>query len=399
MHRSCRKRKTIFLLSDLLLLPLVLMVVAVNTRFLIKGRLEGYGYYIQELLRIISVKHPEHQFYFLFDRPCDLSFLFNNNVHPVVTGPAARHPLLWKYWYDVSVPAALKKIKADVFLSPDGFCSLNTGVPQCLIVHDLGFLHYPKGYKWSHRVFYKRYTGRFLKKAKSIATVSKTSKEDIVKTYGLPGDKISVVPNAARDIFHPLDWQEKLVIKEKYTEGKEYFIYVGAIHPRKNLVNLLKAFSFFKKRQQSNMKLVLAGRLAWKNDSFLDLLKTYKYRKDVVLTGYLEDKELARLMASAYAMVYPSFFEGFGLPVLEAMKSDVPVLTSKDTSMEEVAGSAALYFDPENIQDMATQLMMIYKDENLRNRLIQNGREAREKYNWERSADLLWEAILLAAGR
>jgi glycosyltransferase involved in cell wall biosynthesis len=370
------------------------MIIAVNTRLLLKDGLEGCGYFIREVFRIMADKYPQHHFYFLFDRPYDPSFVFGKNITPIVITPPARHPILWKYWFDVKVPAVLKKIKADVFVSADGFCSLATRVPQCLVVHDLGFLHFPDGYKRSHRLFYKHYTPRCLEKAAAIATVSQFSKNDIIKTYHTPERRIRVVYSAVKDGFGPIGWEEKEGIKEKYTDGREFFIYIGAIHPRKNLVNLLKAFSLFKRRQQTNMKLVLAGRLAWKNEEFNKLFRTYKYRHDVVLTHYLEEAELARLTAASYALIYPSFFEGFGVPVLEGMKCHVPVLTSKGTSMEEIGGDAALYFDPANPQDIASQLMLIYKDETLRSRIIEQGKLVAQKYSWEKTADGLWLSIL-----
>ena len=158
-------------------------MIAVNTRFLLKDKLEGYGYFVKEVFRLMAAAHPEHRFYFLFDRPFDQKYIFSSNVHPIVVSPPARHPVLWKYWYDVKIPLALKKIKADVFVSPDGYCSLTTKLPQCLVVHDLGFLHHPEAYKKTHVSFLKRNTPKFLKKAKHIVTVSKFSKEDILKHY------------------------------------------------------------------------------------------------------------------------------------------------------------------------------------------------------------------------
>jgi glycosyltransferase involved in cell wall biosynthesis len=196
-----------------------------------------------------------------------------------------------------------------------------------------------------------------------------------------------------RQSFKPLEWEAKQRVKDKYTEGKEYFIYTGSVHPRKNLMGLLKAFSLFKKRQQSNMKLVIAGRLAWKYESFAESLKSYKYRSDVMLTGYLPDEELALLTASAYAMVYPSFFEGFGLPVAEAMQSGVPVITSAGTAMEEVAGEAALYADPADHTTLADQLMIIYKDERLRSTLIEKGTARAAQYSWDTAAARFWEQL------
>jgi glycosyltransferase involved in cell wall biosynthesis len=369
------------------------MKIAVNTRFLLNDYLEGYGYFIYETFKRITAAQPEHEFIFIFDRPFDRRFVFGPNVKAVVTGPPARHPLLWKFWYDVKVPALLRKYKVDVFVSCDGFCSLGTKVPQCLVVHDLAFLHYPSFIPKSQLLYYKRYTPKMLAKAKVIATVSAFSKRDIIEQYGTAADKIDIVYSAAKDIFRPLTDEEKLAAKASYTGGKEYFIYTGAIHPRKNLVKLLKAFSLFKKRQQSSMKLVLTGRLAWKYESFVQNLKTYKYRNDVVMTGYVEENELSRLVGAAYAMVYPSLFEGFGVPVLEAMQSAVPVITTTYSSMQEIAKEAALYADPEDPAAIAEKMMLLYKDEKLRNQLIENGREATKQYNWHFTAERLWQSI------
>jgi glycosyltransferase involved in cell wall biosynthesis len=374
------------------------MRIAVNARFLLDEYLEGYGYFVWEIFSRLSLKYPEHEFIFIFDRPFSKKFSFSKNIKPVVAGPPARHPLLWKLWYDVKIPAVLKKNKADVFVSCDGFCSLTTKLPQCLVVHDLSFLHFPSFNKKSHLLFYKRYTPKFLNKAKSIATVSEFSKKDIHSHYDLDASRIDIVYSAARDIFIPAGEQEREDTKKNLSGGKEYFLYAGAIHPRKNLLNLLKAFSIFKRTQQSNMKLVLAGRLAWKNDLFLENLKTYKYREDIVMTGYLEEKELVKVMASAYALVYPSLWEGFGVPPLEAMKSKVPVITSSHSAMEEIAKDAALYFDPADHADIAEKMMRLYKDETLRSRLIQKGKRVASDYSWERTADLLWQCILRALG-
>jgi glycosyltransferase involved in cell wall biosynthesis len=373
------------------------MVIAVNTRFLLSDNLEGFGYFTKEVMTLLTSQHPEHQFHFFFDRPFDASFIFSLNVQGHIVSPPARHPLLWKYWFDIKVPTLLKKIKADVFFSPDGQCSLTTKVPQCLVVHDLGFLHHPEAYKKSHGFYLKNYTPKFIHKAKSVVTVSNFSKEDIIKQYKVDEAKIKVVYNGAKNIFTPRSFDEQTLVKEKYTAGTEFFLYTGAIHPRKNLINLLKAFSIFKRRLKSSMKLVFAGRLAWKNDEFVALLKTYKYKEDIVLTGYLKEKELATLMAAAYAFVYPSLFEGFGVPIIEAMKCGVPVLTSKTSSMEEISEGSALYFDPLNIDDIADKLMRIYKDESGRKLLIEKGLHIAEKYTWQKTADAVWESLVETA--
>jgi glycosyltransferase involved in cell wall biosynthesis len=372
------------------------MNIAVNTRLLLRERMEGIGYFEQEVFTRIARAHPEHHFYFFFDRETVKDPNLPSNVTEIVLGPPTRHPLLWKYWFDFRISIALKKIRADVFVSPDGFLSLTTKTPQCLVIHDLGFLHYPEAYKWYHLAYLRHYTPRFIKKAQSVATVSAFTKNDIISHYKTDTSKIDVVFSGVKEKFRPCNETERKETREKYTGGHEYFIYAGAIQPRKNLVNLLKAYTVFKKRQKSNWKLVLAGRLAWKNDEFLQLLKTYKHKDDVILTGYVAEEEMVKLIGSAYALIYPSFFEGFGVPVLEAMKAGIPPLTSKGTSMEEIAGEAALYFDPNDPADIAEKMMLIYKDENYRNRLIERGKVPAVKFSWDRTATLMWQCILLA---
>lgn len=374
------------------------MVIAVNTRLLLT-ELEGYGYFIRELFELLARDHPDHQFYFLFDRPFDPRYVFSKNIIPVVIPPPARLPILWKYWFDIKIPRVLGKIKADIFVSPDGYCSLTTKVPQCLVIHDLGFLHFAEGYQRSHVRFLKNRTPRFLKKAEQVVTVSRYSREDLLTHYPADPARVHVIYNGVKNLFQPLPEEQKDAARNQFTGGMEFFLYVGAVHPRKNLVNLLRAFSLFKKRMQSGMKLVIAGRLAWKNDEFLQLVKTYKYRDEVVITGYLPEKELAQLMASAYALVYPSLFEGFGVPVAEAMRCGVPVLTSRHSSMEEVAGDAALYFDPRDPVDMADKLMVIYRDEDLKKQLSEKGIARSTRFSWERSAKDFWQIILNTANK
>lgn len=375
------------------------MRIAVNTIFLQNGQLEGYGHYANEILSRMVRQHPEHEFIFLFDRAYDQKFVYAENITPLVVPPQARHPLAFKYWYDVAAPMVLRRKKADVWLQPFGFASLTSSIPQVLLVHDLAFRHYPQFLPWYHRQYYQLFTAAFLKKARTVVTVSDFTKSDILEKYPVPAAKIQVVEGAARNIFAPVSWQEKEEVKESYSDGKEYFLFTGGIHPRKNLLNLLKAFSLFKKWQHSNMKLLVAGRLAWSYDEVLDKLKTYRYRNDVVLLDYLPEEQLARLTAAAYALVYPSYFEGFGLPLLEAMQSGVPVITSNTSSMPEVGGDAALYADPADPDAIAKHMLHIYRDESLRSRLVEAGKEQAARFSWDNSAEQLWQTISLAAAR
>jgi glycosyltransferase involved in cell wall biosynthesis len=372
------------------------MVIAVNTRFLLDDYQEGYGNFIAETFSRLAAKYQEHTFIYIFDRPYSEKFITAKNIIPVVISPSARHPLLWQYWYNYKIPLVLKKYKANVFVSPDGFCSLRTKIPQCMVVHDLAFLYHPAFMVKSHAAFYKKNTPKFIAKAKTIATVSAFTKNDICKTYNTSADKIDVVYNGIAENFSPLNFEERELIKEKYSNGKEYFLCTGAIHPRKNLMNLLKAFSVFKRMQKSNMQLLIAGRHAWMYEEFVKSLQSYKYRNDVKLLGYLPQVELAKITASAYTVVYPSFFEGFGVPPIEAMACNVPVVTSNTAAIPEICGDAALFANPASFEDIADKMMQLFKDENKRNELIKKGKIQQQQYSWDKTASLLWNSILKA---
>ncbi len=370
------------------------MRIAVNTRLLLKGKLEGIGWFTHQTLERMVRRHPEHEFIFFFDRPYDPSFVFSSYVTPVVVSPQARHPVLFYLWFEWRIPFLLRKYKADVFLSPDGYMSLSTKVPTCVVIHDLAFEHYPKHVTTSHRMYWRHYSPLFAKKADRIVTVSNFSKQDITAHYGIPPEKIDVVHNGAHDEYKPLSWEEKEQVKAQYADGCEYFLFAGALHPRKNIVNLLKAFIAFKKRQRSNMKLVIVGRFAWKYDEVMEMREEMPFKDDVKWVGYMDVASLSKVMGGAYALVFASLFEGFGIPILEALQCNVPVIVSNTSSMPEVAGDAGLLVDPNNVQDIADKMQLMYKDEALRSKLIAAAPAQVQKFDWDRSADLLWESIM-----
>jgi glycosyltransferase involved in cell wall biosynthesis len=377
------------------------MRIAFNARFGAYDFTEGYGRFVREMagrlsdsgFRIPESAHPPSTILFLTDR---LSADIPEPCRKI--GYPARHPLLWKLWYDVHLPRALRDFGADVFFSPDGICSLRTRVPQVLVIHDLAFLHAPGGLPAAQQRYYRRNTPLFVRKATRIITVSECSKQDILAHYPQASGKVDVVYNGVEQAFQPLSWEQREAVKASHTGGVEYFIYVGSVHPRKNLVNLLKAFSIFKKRQRTQMKLVIAGRLAWKHEAFTEALSRYKFRDDVILTGYLEREVLRQLMGAAYALVNPSLWEGFGLALVEAMQSGVPVLCSGAHVFPEIAADAAFYFNPEDPEDISRQLMRVYIDETERSRIIEKGRDRAGYFSWDRTARQVLEILQQAAG-
>lgn len=373
------------------------MRIAINAIFLQNNPMEGYGHYTAEVIQRIIAKHPNDEFLLLYDRPWNDDFFDQPNITRLLVTPAARHPLSFKYWYDVKATAAVKRWNADVWFQPYGFCSIASRVPQVLMIHDLAFKHYPAYISWHQRLYYRWFTPAFIRKATKLITVSNFSKEDISKTYRFSDSKMVVIPGAARQGFVPLEWEEKQAVKDGYADGREYFLFVGGIHPRKNLMTLLKAFSHFKKWQHSNMKLLVVGRMAWQYEDLLEKLKTYKYREDVLLLGYLPEIQLQRITAAAYALVYPSWFEGFGLPILEAMQAGVPVICSNTSSMPEVAGDAAILTDPSNHEAMGKEMIALYRNESIRNAFVEKGLQRAKAFSWDETAQSVYKELEAAA--
>ena len=367
------------------------MKIAVNTRFLLKDKLEGIGWFSAETLSRITLQHPEHEFIFIFDRPFDSSFIFSSNITPIVVPPPARHPLLFYIWFEKMIPPALKKAEADIFLSPDGFLSLSSNVSSIAVVHDISFEHHPEDLPWLVRKYLHYYFPKFAHHATRIATVSEFSRSDISKQYSIPPEKIDVVYNGAGEQFIPLSTAEQVNVKNQFAAGRDYFLSVGALHPRKNLVNLFRAFDHFKNSDSAGMKLLVVGSKYRWTDRMRNAYESMHYRDDVIFTGRLSSSDLCKVMASAFALTYVSYFEGFGIPLVEAFYCDVPVITSNITSMPEVAGDAALLIDPFNHLSIADAMERLAKDTNLRSQLIAKGQLRRAEFSWQKTSEKLWK--------
>ncbi len=369
------------------------MKIAVNTRLLLKGKMEGIAVHAFNVLKLITVAHPEHQFLFLFDRPYNEEFIFSDNITPIVLMPQARHPILFYWWFELSVGRLLRQSKPDLFYSPDGFLSLSANTPSISVMHDINYEYYPDDLPKMALWYYKHYFPKFMAKASHILTVSEFSKQDIVKTYKIDPAKIDVVYNGADDAYRKLNEEEKTAVKQKYSNGKDYFVYVSALHPRKNVKRLLEAFDKMKESTGADIKLILVGPAYFKNSDMMNVYEQMKHKQDVIFTGRLEVNELCKVVGAAFAMAYISYFEGFGIPIIEAMRCEVPVITSNVTSMPEVAGDAALLIDPFSVDSMADGLTKLFKDNSLRQGLIEKASLRKNVFTWDRTANLTWTAI------
>jgi len=367
--------------------------IGINTRLLIKDKLDGIGWYQYEVLKRITHNHPEHQFFFFFDRAYDDEFVFADNVTPIVLKPQARHPILFKIWFNKSIKKALKKYEIDVFFSPDGYLSLTTDVKQVGTIHDLNFEHFPEDLKPIHTNYYKSQFPKFAKKADHVITVSNFSKTDITNRYDVEWDKLTVVYNGVNENYKVIAPAHQVKVREKFSAGENYFIHVGSLGPRKNITRLMEAFSEFKKESQSNTKLLLVGSKFLWTDEMENTFQNSPYKSDIEIVGRVSQIELEQLVGSALALTYVSYFEGFGMPILEAMRAGVPVITSDITSIPEVADEAALLIDPYKIEEIAKAMHEVETKPELRRDLITKGNLQVQKFSWTKCASETWDVI------
>lgn len=333
------------------------------------------------------------KFTFLFDRPYAPEFIFGSNVTAIVLSPPARHPFLYILYFEFAVKRFLKKAKPDLFVSTDGFLVLDNSIKQLPVLHDINFLHHPMDLKYAYRKYYNFFFPKFAKVATRIATVSNYSKSDIVKNYQINTSKIDVVYNGINDGYCVLGLNQIASTQEKYTHGNPYFVFVGSQSPRKNLARLIKAYSQFRENQATSFHLVLAGSSFWGDASLKAVWEQSKYKADIHFTGRLNQDELTKVVGASFALCFIPYYEGFGIPMIEAMAAGVPVIAANTSCLPEIAGEAALFVNPFDEVAIAAAMQKLATDPKLQAALIEKGLVQAEKYSWDKTAELLWESM------
>ena len=369
------------------------MKIAVNCWILRNKKIDGIGNFTIETLRPLISTHPEIEFQILCDKNFTEDYFDFPNAKKYHIFPPYRHPLLYLFFMEIVVGFFLKKHKPDLFLSMEGFLCLSTKCKQLPIIYDLNFEHQPQDLPFRNRIYFRTFYPKFAHKATRIVTISEYSKNDIADTYKIPLNKIDNVSCGVKENFYPLIDNSKQITRDRYTKGAEYFFFIGSMHPRKNIVRLLQAFELFKKKSNAPIKLVLAGNIFWGDESVQAIISIMNAKDDIVFTGRISDGELVNLLGSAFALTFVPTFEGFGLPIVEAFQSDVPVICSSTTSMPEVAGNAALMVDPFSVEDIAEKMTQLWNNQFLRKELIEKGRLQKNLFTWKRTSELLFESI------
>lgn len=347
--------------------------------------LEGIGRYAYELIKHMAHAHPETEFHLIFDRAVP-AYSLGANVKYHRVGIPARHPWLWHLWFEYSFKKKVQELKPGIIFSPEPYMSLSIDIPSIITCHDLAYIHYPDFNKKRHLKYLRNQFPKFHNAAVHIIAVSDFTKQDLIKQLDIEEKKVSVVHHGVSPEFRPYSEKEIADFRSGHNLVFHYFLYVGALHPRKNIVNLINAFEQFKQENKTDHKLILAGRLAWQYQVITRTINQSPYRRDILHLGFFTG-DVAGLINAAEAMCYISLFEGFGMPVLEAMACGTAVICSEKSAMSEVAGEAAIKVDPKDIMSIDHAMKSITNEEEVKNSLIAKGMNRANQFDWTDSAE------------
>ncbi len=362
------------------------MKIAINATPLLSP-LTGVGNYTHQLVRELARLGPENDYSYYYGffskriftvKPEGLLDGLKEFVKKIpVAGRAARHvknslPLL-----------SLRSFK--LYFEPN-FIPLKIRAQRRVVtVHDFSFKLHPQWHPKDRIEYFEKNFWKNIDSADRIVVASDFIKDEAVNRFGLPAEKIRTIPNGVNpELFRPCAYSEAAAVRKKYSLPENFILFVGSMEPRKNLLNLLKAYASLPAGLRREFKFVLAGFKGWENREIMELIGRVK--EDVVYLGYIPEAELGPLYNLAAFFAYPSYYEGFGFPALEAMASGCPVVVSRAASLPEVCGDAALYVNPLDIESIAHGLRTAAEGESLRKTMRAAGLEKAGQFSWEKSA-------------
>lgn len=362
----------------------------------------GVGNYVQELVRAYARLDVDHEFLLgvhepsaaLRAAPLDARFRFvdlpfSHESHP-----------MGDLWEEFVLPRLAVREGADVLHGPAFLVpTRRTAVPTVVTIHDLVAFTHPETVPWKYALYMRRLIRRAVRAADRVVTDSEHVRADLVRRLRVPDTKLACVPLGVSDEFRPAGGDDIVRVRETFGLHRPYVLFVGNLEPRKNLPGLLRAFRSVRTRVPEPIDLVVCGKIAWKSGPLLDELNAEDLAGRVHLTGYVRSADLPALYTGASVFAFPSFWEGFGFPVLEAMACGTPVVTSNVSSLPGVAGDAALLVDPGDTGAIADAIVSVVSDAAVRDDLVRRGLERVKGFQWERTArgtmDVYRDAVAL----
>lgn len=301
-------------------------------------------------------------------------------------------------WTQIGLPFRLftERIKPDVFFTPSHYAPRFSPIPVAIAIMDVSFLRFPETFAKKDLLQLTNWTKYSVRKASRIFTISQASKNDILERYGVSDENVVVTYPGLRDIvsLRP-DVYEKQMTHTKLGIKGDYFLFVGTLQPRKNIVRLIEAYSQLRKKKKipEDVQLVIVGKKGWLFEDIITAPEKYGVTDEVKFLEFVSDEDLPLLYKNAIAFVLPSLYEGFGLPVLEAMNYGCPVITSNVSSLPEAGGDAAIYVNPESVEDIASKMEKVAGDRQLRREMIEKGKTQVKKFSWDTSAEKTLEVL------
>jgi len=355
----------------------------------------GVGYYTYHLLKALSnIYQNEDEFIYFYGRR------FSKNIieRPATVDAATRKTLkaLFRNPYRITQPIkelifkfGAKKINPDIYHDTN-YVLLPYSGRQVVTVFDMSIKRFPETHPAGRVKFFNEYFDKRIPNADHILSISEFTKNELIEIMGISPDKITVTPLAQPESFYRPSISQIKKFKKSHQLPENYFLYLGNIEPRKNLISLIQAFKNFSNTNH-NVKLILAGSQTWLSEPVIQEIKNHNLEKSVLLPGYVNENDLPLWYASALAFVYPSKYEGFGLPVIEAMATGTPVITSNVSSLPEVAGNAAILIPPDDIDGWANSMSAIANSSEMREKLINSGLARAATFSWEKCARMTHE--------
>lgn len=344
-------------------------------------RVSGISNYVRYLLQGLAAVGVQHNFVLYTNKAVEIDLPDNFHIK-IVRLPYHK----FQIWFQLGLPLRLHRDGIDVFLGPFHRLPLLSGIPSVLTIHDLSGLLL-KDYHVRSVVARNSLIPRFIKKASRIIAVSGFTGDEITGSFPEAKDKVDIIPEAPAPGLTRIEEEGTLrEVRESLRLPDSFILFLGTLEPRKNLPRLLEAYASIAHRISQDI--VLAGRMGWGADQLQEVLSNTDIRDRIHLTGFVEDKKLPALISMADIMAYPALYEGFGLPVVEAMACGTPVLTSSVSSLPEAAGGAALLADPASVEDIAEKLFMLASQSELRKELSQRGLARVSKLSWEITAGM-----------
>ncbi len=364
------------------------MRIAIDARSLSweKGKYTGVSTYLYETMVALSLYYPEHSYYVLAPRPFSMAHTFPENWHFMTQGKISERGKIWAL---LELPKILKKEQFDIYWGPN--FTLPKVMGRCktaffVTIHDLAMWHFPEVAEKSNFIRVRVGAKKAIKRARKVLTISQSTKEDLVNTLNVPADKIGIVyPGGVEQVPEDSASARPAFLPEELP----YFLFISTIEPRKNILTIIKAFEVFRAKESKPYLLVLAGKKGWNCAEIYVAAKSSPYAQDIIMPGYITSEEKDYLYRHTTAVLYPSLFEGFGIPVLEAFAYKAPVITARNSSLPEVGGEGALYIEKATDAQVLCEKMqeLIAYSDAQRETLLTNARTQLQRFTWQHSAE------------